>query len=77
MFEKDVKKWLKRQHDFTDDIKYVVSVQEDKRHGGYCETCAYTYTVVEITYVTEDGDVNTYEEEIYFSTFVKEVAYGG
>jgi len=76
-FYKDVARWLERQRDFEDKVKYVLSVDEDERHFRHCDTCAYTYTVVEVKYVTEDGDLKTYEDETYFSNFVKEVAHGG
>ena len=49
----------------------VTSFEEETVSGGYCETCYYEETLVDITYITETGVVKVYEFSGSFAELVK------
>lgn len=50
----------------VNDAIEVTSFEEATQSGGYCETCYYEETVVEITYITETGVVKLFT---FYGTF--------
>lgn len=38
----------------------IIDYDDDTRDDGYCETCYYEYTVLEITYKAEDGETRKF-----------------
>lgn len=51
----------------------VTSFEEDKRNDGYCETCYYEYTVVEIYYRDEDNKSKMYVYSGNFADLIREL----
>jgi hypothetical protein len=52
------------------DAVEVTDWEDRTEHGGYCETCAYEYVVVDITYVDSEGARKTYVYDSSFSDLI-------
>lgn len=50
----------------AEDVERVTSWEDRTEYGGYCETCSYEETVVDITYRTTAGGTKTYT---YYGSF--------
>lgn len=55
------------------DAIEVTAFDETTQSGGYCETCYYEETIVEITYVSETGVVKLYTYYGKFSDLINEL----
>jgi hypothetical protein len=55
-----IAKWLREGEYRGYDVAEIISVEQEERSGGYCETCWYEEIVVEIQYKDSHGDVNSY-----------------
>jgi hypothetical protein len=55
------------------DVAEVVSLEEEERADGFCETCYYEWTVVIITYLSNTGDEETYVYSGDFSELIREL----
>jgi hypothetical protein len=64
--------WLQRK---GIDVTEVLGYQESTRSGGYCETCYYTYIVVEIDYRKADKTVGCYVYDGEFSDLIRALDY--
>lgn len=42
------------------DAVEVTYVDDRTEYGGYCETCEYTYTVIDIDYIDSNGNPRTH-----------------
>lgn len=51
----------------------VVDFEEDEVSGGYCSTCAYTDTVVDIEYRRAAGHRRTYRYSGGFADLIREL----
>lgn len=65
------KKFLKNEHRV--DAAKILSVTQETKWSGGCETCEFAYDVVEFKYETPDGDVQyVTESDFNFITFITE-----
>lgn len=55
------------------DAIEVTAFEETTESSGYCETCYYEETIVEITYVSETGVVKLYTYYGNFSDLINEL----
>lgn len=60
---------LKEEHPHL-DVKTVVDISEDTRYSGGCETCAFEYTVIEISYKDSFGGYRMVTLEESFADLV-------
>lgn len=54
-------------------VEEVIDVEQEDRDVGGCETCAYSYTVVEITFRDGDGYRETYVYEGDMGELIREL----
>ncbi|WP_280485409.1 hypothetical protein [Nocardia cyriacigeorgica] len=66
-------KYMQDRHEYW-DVAEVVDFREETRSGGFCETCAYTEVVIEVTYLDSSGAIQ--KDDIYdnFAGLVRELA---
>lgn len=61
-------------HNLSDDPAVeILDFREETYSDGYCETCWYEYTVVEIDYRTADGTRKTYVYGDDFADLVRDL----
>lgn len=61
-------------HDFRDDPAVdILDFREETYNDGYCETCWYEYTVVEIDYRSRAGERGTFVYGDDFADLVNEL----
>ena len=53
------------------DVREVLSYEEEMKYGGYCETCAYEYMVLEITYEDSNGKTQYYTYDGTFAELIR------
>ena len=53
------------------DVREVTSYEEEMKYGGYCETCAYEYMVLEITYEDSNGKTQYYTYDGTFAELIR------
>lgn len=61
---KAIDMWGRKKYDLPDNA--TVEVHQETRYGGYCETCAYSYEVMEV-YSVVDGQrtqIDTIETDL-------------
>lgn len=51
----------------------VIDYQQETRHGGYCTSCAYEETIVEITYKDAEGQIYHYTYTEDFAQLIREL----
>lgn len=79
LFNEAVIRWLTEVPKYgtvppvPDGVKKVLSFEEEKYSGGYCESCAYEETVVEIRYINDDDKQSMYVYRGYFSELLREL----
>lgn len=56
------------------DAVKVVDFTEEQRMDGFCETCYYEWTVVEIKYLDGSGNPDTYEWSGDFADLIRELS---
>lgn len=55
------------------DVVRVTSYREVERSDGYCETCYFDWTEVEIYYLDRNGETLTYNYGGNFADLIKEL----
>lgn len=61
-------------HDFeSDPAVEILDFREETVNDGYCETCWYEYTVVEIDFISQSGERGTFVYGDDFADLVKEL----
>jgi hypothetical protein len=55
------------------DAVKVVDLESRTAWGGYCETCEYSYVVLDIEYVDSDSMRRTYTYDGDFGEFIREL----
>lgn len=53
------------------DVREVLSYEEEMKYGGYCETCAYEYMVLEITYKDSNNKTKYYTYDGTFAELIR------
>lgn len=62
------------RHDFeSDPAVEIVDFREETYNDGYCETCWYEYTVVEIDFRSESGHRGTFVYGDDFADLVRDL----
>ena len=56
-----------------DNVTDIITYEEDTAGDGYCETCYFEWTVVDVTYKNDDGDVKSYQYRGDFMELVNEL----
>lgn len=67
-FKSAVHKWLQDTEAGKKNGVSEVLTWEGKQAGGYCDSCYFEYTTVNIKYRTSDDTVKTYE---YYGSFAE------
>lgn len=55
------------------EVDRVLSWEEEDKSTGYCETCYYEYTELNLTYLGVDGQTYTYEYSGNFAEFMRDL----
>lgn len=53
------------------DVREVLSYDEETKYGGYCETCAYEYVVLDIMYENSEGKTKYYTYNGSFAELIR------
>lgn len=57
------------------DATEIISFESNSYQDGYCDTCAYTVYVVDITYASKNKAWNNYRYEGTFSGLIEDLSY--
>lgn len=55
------------------EVVQVTGFEEDMEYDGYCETCYYEYTVVNIEFENPRGETEIWQYRGYFADLLREL----